>query len=362
MKRMLLLNPGPVTLSKRVRQALHREDICHREMEFAILTQDIKSRLNRVYPDTTDKFESVLLTGSGTCAVEAMLSSLIPVKGKGLVVSNGVYGERMAAMLATHGKPFIQIKADWTAPIDLNRVERQLASDNNISQVLSVHHETTTGRLNDIATLGQLCKTYNKPLLLDAVSSFGGEYIDWQNWSLGAVAGTANKCLHSVPGMAFVLVDKTRLREGRSHSNSLYLDLFKYYQEQQRGFSPFTQAVQVAFALQEALRELEETGGWQARYAQYRRLSTPIRQTLNDLGVRFLLNEADYSSMLTSFYLPDKMPYKILHESMRQAGFVIYAGQGALADKIFRIANMGDIRADDLQNLLGTLTRIFGKI
>jgi 2-aminoethylphosphonate-pyruvate transaminase len=361
MNRILLLNPGPVTLSKRVRQALLREDMCHREMEFAALTQDIKSRLNRVYPETRDQFESVLLTGSGTCAVEAMLSSLIPVKGKALVVSNGVYGERMAAMLAAHGKPFIQIKADWTAPIDLNRVERQLACDNNISHLLSVHHETTTGRLNDIATLGQLCKAYNKPLLLDAVSSFGGEYIDWHNWSLGAVAGTANKCLHGVPGLAFVLVDKTRLREGHSHANTLYLDLFKYYQEQQSGFSPFTQAVQVAFALQEALRELEENGGWQTRHAQYQRLSTHIRQTLNDLGVRQMLDEASYASMLTSFYLPERVRYNTLHDLMRQAGFVIYAGQGVLADKIFRIANMGDIQADDLQNLLETLTRIFGK-
>ncbi len=361
MQRVILLNPGPVTLSKRVRQALLGNDMCHREIEFSIIIRDIISRLNRVYPEAKAEFETVLLTGSGTCAVEAMLSSLIPVKGKALIVSNGVYGERMAAMLAAHRKSFIQIKSDWLSPIDLNNVERRLSSDSHISHVVSVHHETTSGRLNDIPALGQLCKAYDKPLLLDAVSSFGGEYIDWHNWSLGAVAGTANKCLHGVPGMAFVLINKSRLREGCSHANTLYLDLFNYYQQQQSGFSPFTQAVQVAFSLQEALRELEESGGWQARQAEYQRLSMHIRQTLKNVGVQQLLSDDSYASMLSSFYLPPGMAFNTLYDLMRQQGFVIYAGQGKLSDTIFRIANMGDIRADDLKNLLETLTQIFGR-
>ena len=92
-------------------------------------------------------------------------------------------------------------------------------------------------------------------MLLDTVSSFGGEFIDFANWNIAACAATANKCLHGVPGIAFVLVQRSILDAGVSGATSVYLDLFRYYQEQERGSTPFTQSVQVCYALAEALRE-----------------------------------------------------------------------------------------------------------
>jgi len=106
MKRTILLNPGPVNITERVRHAMLREDLCHREPEFAQIALDIKERLVKVYPKAAKDYEAILLTGSGTCAVEAMLSTLVPRDGKALVVTNGVYGERMAAMVTAHGKPY----------------------------------------------------------------------------------------------------------------------------------------------------------------------------------------------------------------------------------------------------------------
>ena len=119
----ILLNPGPVTLTGRVRNAMGQADWCHREPEFAALTKSINARLAGVYGAAEDDFVSVMLTGSGTAAVEAMLSSFAPVKGRTLVVANGVYGERMATMLGTMGRPCEVLSGEWDAPIDLAAVE-----------------------------------------------------------------------------------------------------------------------------------------------------------------------------------------------------------------------------------------------
>jgi 2-aminoethylphosphonate-pyruvate transaminase len=349
-KQPLLLNPGPVSMTERVHRALADGDICHRETEFAELSLEVKRRLESIYA-SAKKCEAVLLTGSGTAAVEAMFDSLVPRKGKVLVLQNGVYGERIAAILAAHGKAHVALRAEWTAPIDLGQVERALAGDASFTHVAAVHNETTTGRLNDIAALGRLCRAHNKPLILDAVSSFGGEELDFEAWNLAGVASTANKCLHGAPGICFVLA-RTDWLDGESHATSVYLDLQRYRREQLKGWSPFTQATHVLRALREALRELEEQGGWQARREHYRALSSRVRAGLGELGVESLLEESAYSSMISSFRLPKGIMYASLHDALREQGFVIYAGQGDLARTIFRIANMGDLHAADIERLL----------
>lgn len=346
----ILLNPGPVTLTDGVRAALTREDQCHREPDFAQMMLDIIDRLGKVYQQS--HFKPVVLSGSGTCAVEAMLSSLAPKEGKTLVVCNGVYGERMAAMLRAHGKPMAQIQSDWLQAMDLDAVEQQLKDDKAVTHVVAVHNETTTGRLNDIAALGALCKQYNKALLLDAVSSFGAEAIDFDNWNLQAVAATANKCLHGVPGIAFVMMESQIFELFKTQSDTLYLDLFRYEKEQRSGFSPFTQAVHACFALQQALLELEQQGGWPARHARYQQIAGRVRDELKAMGIACLLDESVYSSMISSFHLPQGQSYEQLHDTLRAAGFVIYAGQGELSKTIFRIANMGDILDADIDRLL----------
>jgi 2-aminoethylphosphonate-pyruvate transaminase len=357
----ILLNPGPVTLTERVRRALLREDLCHREPEFAELTLDVKRRLAGIY-GVESECEAIVLTGSGTCAVEAMLATLVPPLGdkewRCMVVANGVYGERMAAMLEAHGREVVLVRSDWLAAIDTGEAERLLASDARISHVVCVHNETTTGRLNDIAALGRVCRQHDRPLLLDCVSSFGGEAIDFVGWNLEALAATANKCLHGVPGMAFCVVDKRALALKRHRAPSVYLDLHRYSDSQRDGFSPFTQSVHACFALQEALIELEEQGGWQARNRRYRAVTARVRAHLEALGIEALLPADRSSSMLTAYRLPQGMGYERLHDALKEAGFVIYAGQGDLSKTVFRIATMGDVRDDDVGRLLVAFDRL----
>jgi 2-aminoethylphosphonate-pyruvate transaminase len=357
-----LLNPGPVTLTERVRRALLRDDACHREPDFADLARRVRARVLQVYPAAAATHTLALLTASGTGAVEAMLGSLVPRDGLALVVANGVYGERAAQMLAAHRTPHEVVASPWTSAMDVDAVVRRLDAPPapgavRPTHVFAVHHETTTGRLNDVAALGAACKARGVPLLLDAVSSFGAEAIDFDAWSVTACAATANKCLHGVPGLSFVVVARAAL-EAHVAAPSVYLDLRRYAAPLERGEVPFTPGVQALFALDEALGELEDGGGAPARLARYRGLSARLRAGLAAVGIETLLDEQAYASMLTSFRMPRGVAYATLHDRLRAAGFVIYAGQGRFEGEVFRVAVMGDVGEADVDRLVAEIAAL----
>lgn len=354
---MILLNPGPVTLSPAVRQALLREDLCHREPEFAALTLRILRALEAVYGAAG--YAAVLLTASGTGAVEAMLATFADPARATVVAANGVYGERMADMLRRQGKPHALVAGAWEQPVDVGAVAAALDAHPGAAAVAVVHHETTTGRLNDLAPLAGLCRERGVGLLVDTVSSFGGEAIDFAGWQPLAVAATANKCLHGVPGAAFVLARRERLAATNAWSPALYLDLERYHAAQRDGFSPFTQSVQACYALDAALDALQAEGGWAARRALYARRSAAVAAVLEARGVEPLLPAADSAAMLRAWRLPGGLAYGTLHAACKQAGFTIYAGQGRLAAGVFRIATMGEIPEPDLQRLTALLDGVF---
>lgn len=340
-----LLNPGPVTLSDRVRAALAGPDLCHRQPEFADLMARARAGLAAVYG--APGYEAVILGGSGTAAVEAMLGTLVPPEGRALVVANGVYGERIATILESQGRAHRTVRSEWVEPMDLDAVARALEEE-PFTRVVAVHHETTTGRLNDLSALAGLCRSAGAPLLVDAVSSFGAERLDLEGWGVEACAGTANKCLHGAPGVAFVVARSTAL-ERPSAAPSFYLDLARHRAEQARGSVLVTPPVPAVAALAEALDELAEEGGWEVRRSAYRERSGILREGLARLGFRPLLPDGASGSSLTAFELPAGVPFDGLYGALRSRGYVIYPGQRGLAGRIFRLAVMGALDRTDLE-------------
>jgi len=325
----ILLNPGPVTLSTRVRSAMQREDLCHREPEFAELQNGIREKLLDLYGLDSTGWAVALMTGSGTAAVESMITSLVPENGKILIIENGVYGERMTRIAQRYGIANVQVTSPWQAEIDFRAVGATLDSDPAITHVAVVHHETTTGRLNNIAPLAELCRGHDVSILLDGVSSFGAEAIDFTHWPIAACAATANKCLHGVPGTCFVIAARRAIAQAKPRN--LYLDLGAYVTAQDQAGTPFTQSVQTFYALDEALDELAEEGGVDARRALYQRRMQYIRDLLVELGVKPLLGGDDTSCVLHGYEIPANTNYAQLHDDLKSAGFIIYAGQGAYA-------------------------------
>ena len=348
---MILFNPGPVNVSARVRSALIRPDLCHRESEFSVLQESVRQGLLAVYGLSKERYASVLLTGSGTAAVEAMITSLIPQSGKLLILENGDYGERIEAMPRANGISFTAVKHEWGAELNAQRIEESLQQDTTITHVGVIHHETTTGRLNDLKMVSELTRVYGKVLLVDGVSSFGGEELNFEEWNIGAVCATANKCLHGIPGISFAIVRRELLEQTDFQPRSVYLNLREYYREQEHGGTPFTSAIQVMYALEAALNEFHEQGGWIARHERYKQLAQHTRTHAQELGIKMYLEGGVLAYTLTAFYLPTNISYAILHDHVKRAGFVIYAGQGEAGKVMFRIANMGEIEKSDIDRL-----------
>lgn len=356
----LLLNPGPVTLTERVRRSLLQPDLCHREPEFFDLQDEARERLLAVYGLSAAAWSAVLITGSGTAAVESMVAALVPAAGRLLTVENGVYGERIAQMCVQYRIAHERIAGDWMRAPELAAVAARLdaAGGTPFTHLAIVHHETTTGRLNDLHAVGALCRARGVQLLVDGVSSFGAENLDFGDSSLAAVAATANKCLHGVPGASFVIVRREALAQaaGRAY----YLDLGRLSRLQDHRSTPFTPAVHAYYALAEALREFAEQGGRAARHQRYAELAEQVRAGLAKLGIGAVIAPEQSSVVLRAYRLPDGVSYETLHDALKTEGFVIYAGQGDLAKTLFRISTMGNLTAADMDRLLAAFARLLG--
>ncbi|WP_374625555.1 2-aminoethylphosphonate aminotransferase [Pandoraea sp.] len=355
---MLLLNPGPVTLTERVRNSLLQPDLCHREPEFFDLQDEARARLTAVYGLDPAVWTPVLMTGSGTAAVESMIAGLVPEGGRLLIVENGVYGERISQIAKQYRIDHDVVHFEWMQAPDLAQIVDRLdtAGDRPYTNVAIIHHETTTGRLNDLAGLARACRERGIGLLVDGVSSFAAEAIDFDDAGIVAVAATANKCVHGVPGVSFVMVRKHAL--ATAASRTYYLDIARLAKLQAERNTPFTPSVHAYYALVEALRELHDAGGWQARHAHYGALAEQARAGLAALGIDSVLPPGESSVVLRSYKLPIGVDYARLHDGLKADGFVIYAGQGGLSKELFRISTMGNLTAADIDRLLAAFARL----
>jgi 2-aminoethylphosphonate-pyruvate transaminase len=350
---MILLNPGPVNVSERVRQALSRPDICHRESEFYDLLNGIQQKLLTAFvPGAEADYVAVILTGSGTAAVESAVLSCLPAGKRMLVLNNGVYGERISNMVGLHRLGVSELKWEWHVRPDPERVRLALRQHPEVHAVAMVHHETTTGLINPIREIAEVVDSQNRVFVVDSVSGLGGEAIDVAGSHIYMVAGTAGKCIQGFPGVSFVLLRKGFLERMRGYpKRSWYLHMTHYIDDQGRGTVPFTPAVQIYYAFEEALDELLEEGVAN-RAQRYRLASTRIRERLGQLGVKAVLPADVQSNTITAFHLPPGLPYASLHDQLKSRGYVIYAGQGRLESKIFRIANMGALTQEHIEGFL----------
>ena len=358
MQKYILLNPGPVNVSPRVQQALLRGDLCHREEEFSNLLVAIRTKLLQAFAPS--EYTAVPVTGSGTLAVEAMVSSALPEGKKLLVINNGVYGERMLRMAEAHRIPTVELRYEWTQRPDLGRIESTLHDDPTIHAVALVHHETTTGLLNLVTEVGAITHRAGRWLLLDAVSSLAAEDLDLIRDGIDLCACTANKCVQGLPGVSFVLVRNEAMTAMQQYPRrSLYLHLPLHWEAQEKRSIPFTPSVQTWYALDEALDELlEETVT--KRIQRHRTAAQLLREGFVRLGLKALLPAAHQSNTLTSLFLPEGMSYSRIHDSLKERGFVIYEGQGKLQTGIFRVANMGHLTLEDFRRFLNALAEVLG--
>ncbi|MEU2059719.1 aminotransferase class V-fold PLP-dependent enzyme [Streptomyces sp. NPDC013455] len=353
----VLMNPGPVVLDDRVRAALAGPDLCHREPEFSDLLTRIRHKTTLV-AGGGPAHTSVLLTGSGTSAVEAAIASAVPADGGLLVLDNGHYGERFAHIAAAHGIRAHRLELGWGTPLDTDLIERALAADPGLTHVGVVHHETSTGMLNDVAAVARIAHAHGREVIVDAVSSVGAERIAPAEDGVDWLAGSANKCLEGAPGLAFVTATRAAFEAlaGRPR-RTYYLDLHRHYTAQEKGLPAFTPGIPACYAFEAAL-DLALAEGREARHARYAALAGQLRAGLEALGLELLLPPAQRAVGLTALRLPASAGYEELHRRLRAAGFVIYRAQERLAADHWRLSTMGRMTSADIDRFLAALADI----
>jgi 2-aminoethylphosphonate-pyruvate transaminase len=266
----------------------------------------------------------------------------------------------MSQMVALHRLGVSELKYEWTARPDPERLRLALRQHPEAHGVAMVHHETTTGLLNPVKDIAEVVDGQNRVFILDAISALGGETIDIPTSHIYMAAGTAGKCIQGFPGVSFVLVRKGFLERMRSYpKRSWYLHLTHYVDDHGRGTIPFTPAVQVYNAFDEALSELLEEGVAK-RIQRYKKMAALIRERMAKIGIKPVLTPERQSNTITAFHLPDGMPYATLHDRLKARGYVIYAGQGQLESKIFRVANMGALTEAQFNNFLDAFEQSLG--
>lgn len=352
-KRNILLNPGPATTTDTVKFAQVVPDICPREESFGRLMQAVATELTS-FVGRPEQYTTVLFGGSGTAAVEAILSSVVD-QGVILVVHNGAYGQRMYEIAKAHQLDVLEFTSPYDAMVDLHALETFLQhSPRKISHLAIVHHETTVGLLNDIKAIGQLCSRYQIDLIVDAMSSYGAIPIDMKEMNISYLAASSNKNLQGMAGISFVIADKKKL-ESLEHMTprNYYLNLYaqyKYFAEKLQ--MRFTPPVQTFYALKQAIEELKQEGV-EERYARYSASWRTLIQGIAQLGLKHLVEEQDHSKLVTAILEPDDAGYdfKEMHDYFYAHGITIYPGKWDKL-KTFRIANIGAITYQDIERFL----------
>ena len=356
----LLLTPGPLSTTATVRAAM-LQDSCTWDADYNLgVVEPIRRELVRLAtgPEYQSDYSAVLLQGSGSYVVESVLGSAIGVDECLLIINNGAYGARMGEMARCLGLRHHELDCGETTRPEPAAIEAMLARHPEITHLAMVHCETTTGMLNPLEEVAALCQRRGIRLIVDAMSSFGGIPIDMGRLGIEFLISSANKCIQGVPGFGFVIARRAALAACAGRARSVSLDLHAQWQtmEQQGGKWRFTSPTHTVLAFAQALRELDEEGGIEARHQRYRENQRTLVAGMAALGFASLLPEQWQSPIITAFYSPAHPDYRFadFYQRLKAQGFVIYPGKVSQAD-CFRIGNIGDVTPERVRDLLAAM-------
>ncbi|RUX78102.1 2-aminoethylphosphonate--pyruvate transaminase [Mesorhizobium sp. M7A.F.Ca.US.006.04.2.1] len=339
-----LLTPGPLTTAYSVKQAMLR-DWGSWDGDFRAMTSDMRRRLLALTGDRNDEFDCVPMQGSGSFCVEAMLGSFVPRDGKVLVLANGAYGLRAAQTMQYLGRAYTLIdKGDYLPPRG-DEVAAALAADPDITHVIAIHCETSSGILNPVAEIAEAVHAKGRKLLVDSMSAFGAVALDINEIRYEAMVSSANKCIEGVPGFGFIIARKSELEAAKGRSHSLSLDVHAQWAHLNKtGQWRYTPPTHVVAAFLEALRQHEAEGGVAGRGARYTRNRDVMVAGMRDLGFETLLRDRWLSPIIVTFFNPAHASFAFdrFYDLMKDKGFIIYPGKLTAVDS-FRVGCIGQM-------------------
>lgn len=357
----LLFTPGPLTTSATVKAAM-LHDAGSRDAEFIAIVRDIRERLLRIGGAAPGgEYECVPMQGSGTFAIESVISSAIPRGGRLLVPVNGAYGQRIVEMASVHGIEVHTLETAENRRISPEAVAERLGGLAGVTHVAVIHCETTTGIVNPIKQIGDKVASYGAAYIVDAMSSFGAIPIGLADTHADFLISSANKCIEGVPGFGFVLARRSQLIAAKGHARTLSLDLHAQWEGFETGgqfrFTPPTHAL---LAFHQALRELDAEGGVEGRAARYRRNREVLAKGMEAMGFETYLAPEDQSYIITTYRYPadPDFHFEEFYSRLSEMGFVVYPGKLS-QERCFRIGTIGRLGVEEIEGLLAAI-RIAG--
>ncbi|XP_062503061.1 2-aminoethylphosphonate--pyruvate transaminase-like [Corticium candelabrum] len=351
-----LFTPGPLNTSAATKQAMLR-DLGSRDVEFVQTVAFIRRKLVELAGLSTDLFTCVPVQGSGTYALESVLTTTVPRQGgRVLALTNGAYGERSASICRVLGIDVEEVKFPEDETIDVQRVRDVVSRDQSFTNVSIVHCETTSGVVNSVEEVGRLVKQMlpNAAYFVDTMSSFGGMPLDLEAAQVDYMVSSCNKCLESVPGFSYVLANSRKLLACKGWSRSVSLDLVAQYNGlETNGQFRFTPPTHAMLALKQALKELDVEGGIEARAKRYQQNRKVLQIGMAEMGFKEYLDSNHQGYIITSYRYPShpNFSFNEFYQRLNNKGMVIYPGKVTKAD-CFRIGNIGHLFSTDMDRLL----------
>ena len=358
-----LFTPGPLTTSRTVKQAMLR-DLGSRDPELIDIVGSIRGRLLDLGGVQKGDYEAIIMQGSGTFSLEAVVSSTIPPDGKLLVIINGAYGKSIAQIASVLKIDTTLLEYPEDEKPNVQEIAQALADDESITHVAVVHCETTTGITNPVQEIGAVVRRFGRRYFVDAMSSFGAVPLNLAECEIDYLVSSANKCIEGVPGFGFVLARREALLKTKGYARSLSLDLLTQCRGlEANGQFRFTPPTHALAAFHQALLELESEGGVEGRGTRYRANHEALVTGVRKLGFEEYLKPEDQGYIINSFRYPTHANFDFdeFYRRLNDKDYIIYPGKVSDAD-CFRIGSIGRISVADVRGLLAAIRETLGEM
>ena len=345
--------PGPTPCPEEILQVMTKQMINHRGPEFGQIINEVTAGLKEVFQTSSDVF---MLTGSGTGGLEAAVVNTLSPGDKVLSVSNGVFGERFAAIAQQFGAEVIPLQFEWGKAADVEPIHRVLRTEPEIRAVLVTHNETSTGVTNDLAQVSAVVKEFDKLLLVDAISSMSSIDLPVDDWHCDVVITGSQKGWMVPPGLAMVSVSEDAWRaHKKAKMPRFYWDFAKAKSYLEIGQTPWTPGMTTVFALSLSLKVMLKEGLANI-FARHARVAKVARDGVKSLGLPLFADEKYASNTVTSITGANGLDIKKMLRIMRKEHqIVLGGGQLSLNGKIFRIGHMGWVVENDIDVVISAL-------
>lgn len=331
------MTPGPVPIHPRVYRAMSKTVYHHRTPQFKAFLAETLLLLRKVMQT---KNEIILITGSGTSAMEAAIANCVSPGDEVLNILGGKFAERWALITKAFGGVSVELPVEWGTSVDLDGLERVLDERPSIKYITMLHNETSTGVLHPAEDIGKIAKKHDKILIVDGITSVGGDYVYPDKWGFDLLVTGSQKCLGCPPGLSMVMVsDGAWEIMGKSTMPTFYVNLPAYRKRlAERRDLPYTPAVSLVYALHESLLMILEEG-YENRVKRHRLMGEAMRAGFEAMGLELLADKRYYSNTLTAVKYPRGVDDRF-RQVMREYGVLVAGGQSHLRGKIFRVAHM----------------------